>query len=74
MTSGGDPGPTVSVVVPTLDRPVKAAAVVRAVLDGTAVPLEIVVVDQSRGDATAAALAALGDERVRLLFHEPPSC
>ena len=74
MTSGGDPGPTVSVVVPTLDRPVKAAAVVRAVLDGTAVPLEIVVVDQSRGDATAAAIAELGDERVRLLRHEPPSC
>ena len=73
MTAWDAPGPTVSVVVPTLDRAEKAAAVVRAVLGGTVAPLELVVVDQSRDDATARALAALGDERVRVLRHAPPS-
>lgn len=73
MTAWDAPGPTVSVVVPTLDRAEKAAAVVRAVLGGTVAPLELVVVDQSRDDATERALAALGDERVRVLRHAPPS-
>jgi len=69
MTSG----PTVSVVVPTLDRPVKATSLVRAVLDGTLAPIEVVVVDQSRGEATRRALGGLGDQRVRWLAHAPPS-
>ena len=63
----------VSVVVPTLDRPVRAAAVVGAVLAGDETPLEILVVDQSEDDATASALDELGDERVRRLAHQPPS-
>jgi len=71
--SGGDPEPTVSVVVPTLDRPVKAALVVRAVLAGEETPLEVVVVDQSAGEETKSALEAIGDERVRYVSHSPPS-
>jgi GT2 family glycosyltransferase len=46
---------------------------VRAVLAGTAKPPEIVVVDQSSGDETERALAAIGDERVRRVAAEPPS-
>lgn len=64
---------SVSVVIPTLDRPVGTVAVVRALLDGEEVPLEILVVDQSEDDATTRALAKLGNERVRRLAHGPPS-
>jgi glycosyltransferase involved in cell wall biosynthesis len=45
MKLGGDTEPTVSVVVPTLDRAEKASAVVGAVLAGDTRPLEVVVVD-----------------------------
>jgi glycosyltransferase involved in cell wall biosynthesis len=73
MTGPGDTEPTVSVVVPTLDRAERLASVVRAVLEGTVTPLEVVVVDQSAGDESRKALQALGDERVRLVEHAPPS-
>jgi glycosyltransferase involved in cell wall biosynthesis len=63
----------VSVVVPTLDRPERAAAVVSAVLAGDEAPLEILVVDQSADGATAHAVAEVGDARVRRLPHQPPS-
>jgi glycosyltransferase involved in cell wall biosynthesis len=63
----------VTVVVPTLDRPARAAAVVRALLAGDEVPLEILVVDQSENDGTALALDELPGERVRRLAHQPPS-
>lgn len=68
-----DPAPAVSVVVPTLERAERAAAVVRAVLAGEEEPLEILVVDQSEGDETARALDELGDPRVRRVAHQPPS-
>lgn len=63
----------VSVVVPTVDRPVRAAAVVGAVLAGDEAPLEVLVVDQSEDDGTERALRALGDERVHRLTRHPPS-
>lgn len=66
-------GPSVSVVVPTLDRPVRATSLVRAVLAGEETPLEVVVVDQSDGEETKRALAELGDDRVRHATHSPPS-
>jgi glycosyltransferase involved in cell wall biosynthesis len=68
-----DAGLAVSVVVPTLDRPARAAAVVRALLSGDEVPVEILVVDQSEDDRTARALAGVGDGRVHRLAHQPPS-
>ena len=73
MTGPGETEPTVSVVVPTLDRPDKVAAVVGAVLAGTVTPLEVVVVDQSAGDETRRALGGLGDARVHPITHAPPS-
>ena len=54
---------TVSVVVPTLDRPFRTAHVVRAVLAGDEQPLEVLVVDQSEDDSTERALDLVGDER-----------
>jgi glycosyltransferase involved in cell wall biosynthesis len=72
MNGSGD-GPSVSVVVPTLDRPARVAAVVRALLAGDEVPAEILVVDQSEDEETARALEQLGDARVRRLHHRPPS-
>jgi glycosyltransferase involved in cell wall biosynthesis len=73
MRSAGGTEPTVSVVVPTLDRPFRTAHVVRAILAGDALPLEILVVDQSEDDATERALDLIGDERVRHLPLRPPS-
>ena len=73
MTGPGETEPTVSVVVPTLDRAEKVATVVGAVLAGTVTPLEVVVVDQSAGEQTQRALAGLGDARVRVIAHAPPS-
>ena len=64
---------TVSVVVPTLDRPFRTAAVVRAILAGDELPLEILVVDQSEDDSTKRALDLIGDERIRHVPLRPPS-
>jgi GT2 family glycosyltransferase len=73
MTGTGDTEPTVSVVVPTLDRAARVAAVVRSVLAGSRTPLEIVVVDQSSGGETRRALEALEDTRLRYVPASPPS-
>lgn len=73
MSAAGGTGPTVSVVVPTLDRPSRAAGVVQAILGGEELPLEVVVVDQSEDEATKRALEAAGDERVRHIPLRPPS-
>jgi GT2 family glycosyltransferase/4-hydroxybenzoate polyprenyltransferase len=51
--------PAVSVVVPTLDRPRRIVSAVQSLLAGNRDDFEIVVVDQSRGDATRRALAPL---------------
>jgi glycosyltransferase involved in cell wall biosynthesis len=73
VTAAGDPGPTVSVVVPTLDRPERAAEVVSAVLAAAEQPAEILVVDQSADDETRLALERLGSDLVRHVRHGPPS-
>ena len=73
MASPGDTEPTVSVVVPTLDRPLRAEHVVRAILAGDELPLEVLVIDQSEDDATERALNLIGDERVRRVPLRPPS-
>jgi glycosyltransferase involved in cell wall biosynthesis len=64
--------PTVSVVVPTLDRPEMVRESVAALFAGDG-PLEVLVVDQSAGDATRRAVEDVGDERVRYVSHSPPS-
>ncbi len=63
------PLPTLSVVVPTRNRAAHAADCARSILSGTGFD-ELVVVDQSDDRETEAALAALGDRRVRYLRSE----
>jgi len=60
--------PAATVLIPTRDRGDGVVATVRSVLAGGAAPAAVLVVDQSRDDATALGLAALrADGRVRLL-------
>jgi glycosyltransferase involved in cell wall biosynthesis len=66
------PAPLVTVVIPTRDRAHLVGRAVRSALAQTLPGLEVVVVDDGSADATAAAVAALGDARVRLLRRERP--
>ena len=63
----------ISVVIATLDRPYHVERCVRSLLAGERVPAEIIVVDQSRGDACRRMLEALGDERVRWVHQPEPN-
>jgi glycosyltransferase involved in cell wall biosynthesis len=63
---------TVSVVVPTRNRSALLAMTLRSVLRQQDVDLEVVVVDDGSTDDTPAVLAALGDERVRVIRHDTP--
>lgn len=73
MTAGGVTEPAVSVVVPTLGRPERAAALVGSLLRGEEGPLEVIVVDQSEDRETERLLAELGDDRVVHVLYGPPS-
>lgn len=65
--------PDVSVVVPTHNRPGWLVHTLCTVLDQRGVELEVVVVDDgSDVPGTAEAIAAVGDDRVRLVRHEVP--
>lgn len=57
--------PVLTVVIPTYNRASLLPRAVRSVLDGTGVPVEVVVVDDGSDDDTEAAVAALTDARVR---------
>lgn len=61
--------PTVSVVIPTHDRRRRLLEAVESVREQTFRDLEILVVDDASNDGTAEAVAAIGDERIRLLRH-----
>ena len=65
-------GAAFSVVVPTVDRPALLLRCLDAVLGGSFSDLEVVVVDQSRTDATRAALREHlgGEPRVRYLHSD----
>jgi len=60
----------ISVAVATRDRPSPVRDCVESVLAGDEQPDEIVVVDQSEGDATRRVLAELGCDRVRCVRSE----
>lgn len=57
--------PAVSVIVPTRNRQHTLERALRSVLGQTFRDFELIVVDDASADATAAVVAALGDERVR---------
>ena len=61
--------PEVSVVVPTRFRPDLVSRAVRGVLAQTMADLEVVVVVDGPDEDTVAALAAIGDDRVRVLVQ-----
>jgi glycosyltransferase involved in cell wall biosynthesis len=61
------PVPDVSVVIPTCNRPHLATRAVRSALAQTYRDLEVVVVVDGPDDETCAALAAVGDDRVRVI-------
>jgi hypothetical protein len=62
----------VSVIVPTRNRSALLAMTLRSVLRQQGVDLEVIVVDEGSTDDTLAVLAALGDERVRVIHHDTP--
>ncbi|WP_433291435.1 glycosyltransferase family 2 protein [Actinoplanes sp. CA-030573] len=59
--------PDVSVVIPTRNRPGLAARAVRSALAQTHAALEVVVVVDGNDGVSADALAAIGDERLRVV-------
>lgn len=61
------PGRTVSVVIPTHDRAAIVERALRSVLAQTALPLEILVVDDASTDGTAARLEGYAGVGVRVL-------
>lgn len=65
--------PDVTVVIPTLNRwQLLSTGALRSALDQEDVEVEVVVVNDGSTDATAAGLASLEDERVRVVRHETP--
>jgi glycosyltransferase involved in cell wall biosynthesis len=64
--------PDVSVVIPTHNRRRLLGQAVRSALGQVGVEVEVVVVDDGSSDGTADAVAALGDDRVRLIQHRRP--
>jgi GT2 family glycosyltransferase len=64
VTASRADGIDATVAIATIDRPHGLARCVAAVLSGARLPRELVIVDQSRGDATAALVAAAGWERI----------
>ncbi|GAA0798999.1 glycosyltransferase family 2 protein [Spirilliplanes yamanashiensis] len=61
------PTPEVSVVVPTRGRPDLVTRAVRSALAQTMDAVEVIVVVDGPDDATVAALAAIGDDRLRVV-------
>jgi glycosyltransferase involved in cell wall biosynthesis len=65
--------PEVTVVIPTRSRwDLLSTAALPSALGQEAVDAEVVVVDDGSTDATAEGVAALADERVRVVRHEQP--
>jgi glycosyltransferase involved in cell wall biosynthesis len=67
MAASGD---TISVIIPLYNRREEIRRAVASALRQSHAPHEIVVVDDASRDDSAAAVAALGDRRIRLLRHE----
>ncbi|SCG74683.1 glycosyltransferase family 2 protein [Micromonospora inositola] len=59
--------PDVSVVIPTCDRPELVTRAVRSALAQTVDTIEVIVVIDGGDEATRAALAAIADDRLRLI-------
>ena len=62
--------PDLSVVVPTFNRADAVGTTVRSVLAQEGVAVEVVVADDGSTDDTAAAISAIGDDRVRYVRQD----
>lgn len=62
----------VSVVIPTRNRSAMLGMTVRSVLRQQDVSLEVIVVDEASSDDTPVVLAALDDDRIRMIRHTKP--
>jgi len=67
MPASGD---TISVIIPLYNRREEIGRAVASALRQSHAPHEILVVDDASRDGSAEAVAALGDNRIRLLRHE----
>ena len=63
----------VSVIVPTRNRSALLATTLRSVLGQRDVDIDVIVIDEGSTDDTPAMLAALADERVRVIRHDVPA-
>ena len=64
------PGPVVSVVIPTYQRPDLAPRAIRSALAQTLREIEVIVVVDGRDDETIQAVRSMGDERIVLEVPE----
>jgi glycosyltransferase involved in cell wall biosynthesis len=69
---GGQVMLTVSVVIPTLDRPKLLLRDLRSVFNQTYPHLEVIVVLDRPSEETIAALRAIEDPRLRVIFNPCP--
>jgi GT2 family glycosyltransferase len=78
-TEPGSRVPSLAVVIPTLNRPGDLTITVRTLLDQTALPLELVIVDQSANDESERQVRALYEKmadqakHVRLRYMRDPA-
>ncbi|MDA0655560.1 MAG: glycosyltransferase family A protein [Proteobacteria bacterium] len=61
---------TITVIIPTLDRPEKLARAITSVLDQKYPNLDIIVVDDGSTENIAAVVSRFSDQGVRLLRHD----
>ena len=71
-TEGGQVMLTVSVVIPTLDRPHLLLRALRSVFNQTYPHIEVLVVVDRPSEETIAALGAIEDRRLRVIFNPYP--
>lgn len=64
---------SISVAISTYERPDQLDTCLRTILEGTTLPGEIIVVDQSRDDRTRLLVEALDSDIVRCVDLSPPS-
>jgi GT2 family glycosyltransferase len=63
----------ISVTIATYDRPAYLRRALQSLLDGSQLPNEIVVVDQTEGEDTREVVDAFGSALLRYARHSPPS-
>jgi GT2 family glycosyltransferase len=63
----------ISVTIATYERPAYLRRALQDLLEGTELPDEIIVVDQTEGEQTREVVEAFGSELLRYACHSPPS-